>query len=386
MRTLATKRWLGMAGPSAVFLTLLLPALARANIGPRWWGDLVGEATGVKGVEITREQLTIDLRPLASGELVRVEAIYHLRNPAAGKRLDLLFISGTEGVRDFEVRLGDQVLESKQVPREEWESRRKEMPASWKAPTKFPGIEWKETYARVRDWEAIPLAFSVELPTGCSELTARYRARASGTDEGHTMVTWQFPYILAPAREWSSFDRLELTVYLPGGWQSASDPALEREGEVLRGQFTGLPADTINLAVRAPVPPGLRRTVYFYLGLYGIVVVCGGVLCWLAGRLQGRYLAGQAARGQRVWGGRGPWIVASAVLMAVLWPALLYGAWSLGVKGIYAALAGQESPYFHELFPMPFLLHALLMLLAVPAGFAITRTSARCEKPEKGTA
>lgn len=82
----------------AVFLGLLLPSMASANIGPRWWGDRSAEPLGLKGVDIIRETLTIDLRPLADVQPVKVDAFYHLNNPGTAKKIDLLFITGVTGV------------------------------------------------------------------------------------------------------------------------------------------------------------------------------------------------------------------------------------------------------------------------------------------------
>src|SRR5262249_3827849 len=82
----------------SLLVLLLLPSAARANIGPRWWGNLVSEPEGLKAVAITREQLTIDLRPLAKRGLVEVEAIYYLQHSGSLKKLDLLFVSGAPGV------------------------------------------------------------------------------------------------------------------------------------------------------------------------------------------------------------------------------------------------------------------------------------------------
>jgi hypothetical protein len=249
---------------------------------------------GLKGVAITHEQLTIDLRPLAALEPVGVEAIYHLNNSGSSKKLDLLFVTGVTGVSDFEVCLGDRLLESRCVAREDHRSRQGELPKSWEPPDELPGIDSRAARSHIhrRLVETVLLGFSVELPPGPSTLRARYRARAYGEDEDYPTVTWQFPYVLAPAREWASLDRLDVTVYLPEGWQSVAEPALEREGAVLRGSFRGVPGNCLALAVRAPARPDLRAVMYRYWALFGVLVVSGGVLSGVASRLLGRYLTG----------------------------------------------------------------------------------------------
>src|SRR5262249_13779428 len=151
-----------------------------------------------------------------------------LYNNGPRKRLDLLFVSGAPDVSEFEVRLGDRRLESRVVPPGEVM-----LPQNWKPPRNVRGIERRidPWYHPNNETATALLAFTVELPSGASTLTARYRARAAGTDEGYPTATWLFAYVLSPAREWGSFGELEVTAYLPGGWQHASAPPLEREGD-----------------------------------------------------------------------------------------------------------------------------------------------------------
>jgi hypothetical protein len=352
-----------------------LPAGARADIGPRWWGDHAAEPLGLKDVDITHQDLTIDLRPLAAVQPVHVEAVYRLHNPGAARKLDLVFVSGAAGVTDFEVRLDDRLLESRPVPREQLLGKGHELPKSWQPPKQGLGIDHPEWYL----WTAVPmevelLEFSVELPPGLSTLSARYRARAWGTDESYPTVTWQFPYVLAPAREWKDFGGLDVTVYLPDGWQSASEPALDREGAVLRGSFREMPADALMLATRAPVGPELRRAVYLYVGLYALLVVAGGVLCWWVGRLLGQLLADRWDQ----WAFRSL-TVAGPALLALLWVVLIILGAQFAWRGIVASLAGQESPYFRGPdfhFPLACLVF-LLALAALPSGFLIAWWSVR---------
>jgi hypothetical protein len=223
------------------------------------------------------------------------------------------------------------------------------------------------------------LEFSVELPPGPSTLSARYRARAWGTAEpdltasratAYPTVTWQFPYVLAPARDWASFGGLDATIYLPEGWQSASRPALDRDGAILRGRFGEVPADTLMLAARAPVGPELRRAVYLYLGLYALLVVAGGVLCWWAGRLVGRFLGDHWDPADSA-----SLTVGVPALLALLWVALIIVGAHFTWRGNVGSLGGQESPYFGENALSMGCLAFLLVLGALPGGFLIARSS-----------
>lgn len=372
-----------IAGSWGLLLGMLLPAMACANIGPRWWGDRTAEPLGLKGVAIVREELTIDLRPLTAVQPVDVEAINHLNNSGSAKKLDLLFITGVTGIRDFELRLDGRLVKSRRVPPEEQSNRQGELPKSWQPPDDLPGIDFQSSrshiYQRLSD--AIVLSFVLELPPGRSCLNARYRARAYGEDEGYPTVTWLFPYILAPAREWGSFGGLDVTVYLPQTWQSNSTPALERDGGIMHGSFTSLPADSLALAVRAPMGPELqqklRYTIWGYVALYALAVMGGGILCWWSGRWIGRFLAPKAPSGKRVGSRAALWIVPSAVLMTVGWEATILGAWSLAYYSILGVFAGQQSPYFHEQLIVPSACNVCLMLFVLPAGFLLVWNSAR---------
>src|SRR5262245_25314373 len=102
-----------LRGGIVVAALLSLPTVSLANMAPQYRGDLVGEPSGVKAVAITREDLTIDLRPLAHLRPVQVRAVYHLYNSGPKRRLHLLFVTGAPGVEEFSVRLGDQPIASK---------------------------------------------------------------------------------------------------------------------------------------------------------------------------------------------------------------------------------------------------------------------------------
>jgi hypothetical protein len=84
---------------SLVLTVLLVTAAARAeaNAGaPRQGGERAGEPAGISGIAIVREELVIDLRPLAATSgLVAVTATYHLDNPSDEKHLDLVFATGS---------------------------------------------------------------------------------------------------------------------------------------------------------------------------------------------------------------------------------------------------------------------------------------------------
>jgi hypothetical protein len=206
------------------------------------------------------------------------------------------------------------------------------------------------------------LSFQVDLPRGKSILRARYRAKASGTHEyTGPVVTWLLPYVLAPAREWKSFGGPEVRVLLPD-WEASSTPELEREGDELRGDFPGLPADYLMLAARAPLKGAYERASWQGLGFYSLVLLGGAVLCWVAGRWLGRRVARSLGSG---------WLILAGVFLGSLWSASLFGAWRLSWWWVGRSLAGQESPYFHETFWGPACGNVLLMVLVFPVSVCI---------------
>jgi hypothetical protein len=371
---------------AAVAMLVLVPT-AWANFAPRFWGDAATEPWGLKDIAIEQERLTIDLCPLADGNPVRVKVTYDLNNTGASKHVDLLFVCGEVGISDFEARFGDEPLRTRLLPSDEARRLWQGAPQSWRPPQQAPGLEREQTYYTFHDWAGSPelVAFSLELPPGPSTLRVRYRARACGTAERPT-VTWQFPYVLAPAREWGSFGRLDVAVYLPNGWQARSTPALDREGDTLRGSFTELPADALLLAAGAPVPEEYYRAVLLTAALWVIVLVGGGVMCWWAGRRLARARAGAKASGREAH------VVVSlcravlGILPALLWGLLIYALVPASPGIIKPALHGQENPSFGE----PWFAGPCLNFFIIPAfvmlGAAIAlRAASRAERLTVGS-
>jgi len=357
--------------------SLVLVPAAWANFAPRFWGDATSEPWGLKNVAIAQERLTIDLRPLADANLVRVAVTYDLSNPGVSKHLDLLFVSGEVDISDFEAYLGDQPLMTRLLSSDESRRLWEQSPPSWRPPAEAPGIESEMTYYTFSSWATQPglVALSLELPPGPSRLGVRYRTRACGTDERPT-VTWQLPYVLAPAREWGEFGRLDVVVQLPGGWEARSTPALDREGDTLLGSFPGLPADALLLATGPPVPPEYYRAVWLAKALCAIVLVGGPMMCWWAGRRQGLSRARLKASGRGGQRGAGVRGAVLATLPALLWGSLLYAAVPLSMGVLKVALHGQENPSFGDPWFAGPCLNLLIIPVAVLLGVTVTLGSA----------
>jgi hypothetical protein len=340
------------------------PGIACANVGPPFWGgQLVAEPGGVANIDVVHETLSIDLRPLAVGKPVLVDAVYLLENPADERELELVFVSGAPSVTEFHVQLDGQVLASEARPE-------MELPERWQPPFVTPALRGRDLdYLSHRRREVVPFAFRAVIGSGRHELKVRYAAEAAGYHVGEPTVVRQFAYVLAPATSWKSFRGLDLLVQVPPGWLAAVTPPLERRGDVLRERFSALPADSLALSVQAPVP-----TLYWGARAVGVLmlvlaVVGGGPGCWLAAdrldkrrRQQGRprptwRLWGRSLGLALVWGGA----VLACGLAAIFGPSLFLPR-------------GQVSQYGYG---VPLALFGLLVLagLTTLAGISVSLTA-----------
>jgi hypothetical protein len=360
-----------LAALGALFLLLSVPAFAKANIGREWWGNPGTEPHGgLKEIAIRRETLQLDLRPLAELQPAFIEAAYEVYNPGPGKDLDLIFVAGSDEVSDFEVFLGYQPLASSLMDESEVKRRWNEMPATWKPPKEVPSIQGYSTVP----WYHYPgdgltlLSFHLHLPSGSSTLRARYRAKAAGTYEGYPTTTWQLVYILAPARQWKSFGRLEVTVHLPENWEHASSLVLEREGDELRGSFEMIPADSLVISTRARVGQWFHWQVALVVGFYVLIVLGGGGLCWIAGHWSGRLFNRYRSTAERRSFLLDLIMVLSAGFIGILWGTLTFVALFVSFDQ-HTRLPGlQISPYYGNDYMMLFLWNFIVALVTIVGG------------------
>lgn len=260
---------------------ILAPVAASANVGPpSWGGQLAGEPAGITDIAILREDLVIDLRPLADDGLVAVAATYHLDNRAAARHLDLVFASGSGRPTEFRVTLDARLIATAPLPGAT-------LPASWNAPasTPLPGGAGELAY-ELRD-AAIPVGFTLDVPPGRHELSIAYTASAMRHHHGEPTVLHQFAYVLSPARAWAGFANLDVTVRLPPGWAAGTSPPLTWDHDALHAVFPGVPADAIALTVQAPAGAyALLRPAG--LAVFALVALGGGLAVYLRTRSRER--------------------------------------------------------------------------------------------------
>ncbi len=268
----------------AALIVAVCASAASANMGPPWIGGrVVAEPDGMKGVRVLHESLVIDLRPVARGEFAHVEATYRFRNDGPARQLELLFATGANEIAGFAVALNGTPVPS--AVRDVGE-----LPKSWQPPKATPGLDGHAlNYGpKLGGSDLKTIGFTLAVSPGEHTVRVTYRAPASKNMYGHPVAYQQFAYVLAPAKSWDGFGKLEVTVHVPEGWTAASEPALTRDGDTLRGTFDGIPADALALTLQAPA--GRAYAVAQVVGWVVFALLCVATVWWVwrVGRKEGR--------------------------------------------------------------------------------------------------
>ena len=340
-------------------LWLLAPTVLAANeANPIRPGAPVGEpAGGLESMVIEREVLRLDLRPLADVKPAIVDATYEIRNLGKKQSVELIFVAGREA-DGWEV-----TVDGVRVPVRIAADGAATLPATWRPPRTTPH-PWEGEALAYSVAQARTVRFAVTIDTARHTIRVRYAARATMHAGDSPTVFWQLGYVLATARQWAGFHRLETTVLVPAGWRAASRPRLTRDGDTLSGQWNQLPADALSLTIQAPPPSAPLRTVLFPIGL----LVVGVGSCLVLGRAAGRWL-GRRGRGS-------VWALPLSLVLAIGWGiggALLTISLPTAMKAAAGAQAswtyGQGTMFLAILTgPVSFLIALLITQVAVVRG------------------
>jgi hypothetical protein len=336
--------WANMAAPPE-------PYTVRA-------GSTLGEpAGGLREVVIEHETLRLDLRPLAKGKPVLVDAAYRVRNDGPARTVDLLFVANGLARGATSVTVDGRPVAS--TP-----GTAGALPPGWRAPAYTPAFDSAGATLPYAPRGEGTLSFRVQLPAGRHEIRVRYPAEATAYSVNELTPVWQLGYVLAPAREWGGFGGMEVRVEAPRGWRILSEPALRREGNALVGAWNRVPADALAISAQKPEP---ASGPWYWLWLLVTTAGLGtiGWLCWRLGASLGR-------RGKSAWRA-----LPASVGLALAWTVLS----SILYANVPALVQWQAGPFAGE-YPLRSLRYGatIALLLFIPlmllVGLAVAQTCA----------
>jgi hypothetical protein len=292
---------------------LTWPARVRANAAEKMpasrSGDGLRDPQGeLKSVHIEHEVLLIDMRSLAQGRPVVVEANYQVRNSGEGRAVELVFVAPAltsdlngggwvwreaQWVNDERlspVTEGGVWLDGQAIAGVRPETGDDTLPKDWQPPKATPALGESQKPLPYQATSSSTILFRIDLAPGEHSIRVRYAARPSAyCTPGSPAIYWQLGYVLAPARQWASFGGLDAKVLLPTGWRAAGTPEMKREGESLVGSWTAIPSDTLALTAQT------TESVFREAGPYWVTLLFVGlplavVLSVISGWLIGRWL------------------------------------------------------------------------------------------------
>lgn len=323
-------------------------------------GSRVGEpAGGLRDVFIEHEALRFDLRPLAKGRPVWVEAVYRVRNDGPARALDLLFVANGLARGATSVTVDGHPVSA--TP-----GAAGALPPTWRAPATTPGFDF-DTSGSTLAYEPRgegTLSFRVQLPAGRHQIRVRYPAEASVHSVNRLTPVWQLGYVLAPARDWGGFGGMEVRVEAPQGWQVLTEPALRQEGGALVGAWNHLPADALSISSKKPEPPADP----WYL-LWFVLTGAGLAGIGWAGRKLGISLG---RRGKSGW-----WALPASAALTLVWTvasAIAFGSVPSLVRWQAGPFAG-EYPVRAMSYGASFVLLLLIPLMLL-VGLIVTQSCA----------
>jgi hypothetical protein len=243
------------------------------------FGASIDSAKSIESIEILREDLQIDLRPLVElrGNGV-VRAVYTVINRGAAIRVPVMFAS--PGMQDTTYRV---YIDGRRLASTRLYKRDERAGALWPVPGSTPlpdGQTLEYPGGRAPDG----LEFELDLPAGIHRVSVEYRATLSGNlDENY--LRWQFVYLLSPARDWKSLDTLNATVLIPANWIFAATPSFSKHSS---GEYTatwyGIPSNAIALTTYAN-PPLEWDTYLYHAALLAAVIALMVIVARTTGKL-----------------------------------------------------------------------------------------------------
>ena len=236
------KRFLYIATFLLVLLSLIIPKAVNANMAAPYFepGELIGEPTGdFRNLGIVWEKLNFDLRPLNNFGESTVTAIYQIRNDGEQIPVELLFVS--PGIKTSSVTIDGKKIAAETI-------KDPKLRPTWKVPSKVP-TPGGSTEFFVNKFVNSALKFKPTIPQGEHQIQVQYVVEP-GISEPSIYKHYQFVYILAPAKDWAFFKRLDIEIKIPKYWKVATSLPMKREGNILKASFDKIPADNLAISTR----------------------------------------------------------------------------------------------------------------------------------------
>ena len=261
----------------------------------------VGELFIKDNVAIQQEDLVIDLK---SRDFAHVSATYFINNQKKIEDLELVFVAEGLVENNFEVILNNQKVSTKLEAITQ-------MPTSWLAPDSVlvssnryipyyhsgyqPSDTLSQRYRKSKATNKKPqnIFFKLTLLEGKNEIKVKYKAKTNRFfDKNNITFLSEFVYILAPAKNWQSFSRLNVKILLPVGYNATNNLGLKYPDTmknpalnlIIEKSFDNIPADYLSVVLSYDSSQHLWKFQLSYFGLYfALFAICGGVL-WLVGK------------------------------------------------------------------------------------------------------
>lgn len=266
MKILAIKKQLlYVATFLLVLLSLMIPKAVNANMGGSHIGESIGEPIGdFRNLGIVWEKLNFDLRGLKDLSESTVTAIYQIRNDGEEIPVELLFVS--PGIKTSNVTLDGKTIEKEKI-------KNPKLPPTWRSPFRVPTADGGSLKYFPRQISNTALKFKPTIGPGEHQIQVKYVVEPSSYDYS-IYKDYKVIYILAPAKNWAFFNRLDVEVKIPEEWKVATSLPMKRTGNILQATFNKIPADNLVIATT----PYLPRYLSSIISLIPVVFYSGGLI------------------------------------------------------------------------------------------------------------
>jgi hypothetical protein len=275
-----SRRWMWFALSISLSLSLASARIAHANMArSSWSGEQHGPlmAEGPTDVRVDSEELSFILAgDLASAQVI---ATYHMTNggaAATSNDVAFVFVRGEGSRGDVTARPPPSVSVDG-------------APVQFRAVTpedeqRAQGSTWTKLPNQELGWLVFPLDFA---PGQERLVEVRYSHVASSDHAARVNPTFDYRYLLSPAKSWASFGALRVRVQVPAQTQLLSSTiALRRSGDVYQADLAGLPEGELSFEVSSQRGLWLGMTSSSsYLRLVALALALITVpLAWFGGR------------------------------------------------------------------------------------------------------